>query len=189
MQYKMKRTTPEIVAAATTDGVSSEPTGTRSASRPPESRAGRADVAAADPRDIQLDVLASCAEVLLTSGAGKLEDAFAVLAPPLELDAYACFVASEGDHSFVFESARGLSDDGALEQRDRSHRHRAHSWPGSARSSSSRYGGAPTLVRLRYAISISPAPSSAHSSSTITSSAPWCSRPARRRVSPLARSR
>ena len=110
MQYKTKRTTPETVAAATTDGVSSEPTGTRSASRPPESRAGRAGGAAADPRDVQLDVLASCAAVLLTSGAGKLEDAFAVLAPPLELDAYACFVASEGDHSFAFESAHGLSD-------------------------------------------------------------------------------
>ena len=110
MQYKMKRTTPETVAAATTDGVSSEPTSTRSASRPPESRGERPDVAAGDPRDIQLGVLASCAEVLLTSGAGTLEDAFAILAPPLELDAYACFVASEGDHSFVFESARGLSD-------------------------------------------------------------------------------
>ena len=110
MQYKMKRTTPETVAAATTDGVSIEPTGTRSASRALESRAERAGLAAGDPRDIQLGVLASCAEILLTSGAAKLDDAFAILAPPLELDAYACFVASDGDHSFAFESARGLSD-------------------------------------------------------------------------------
>ena len=110
MQSKTKRTTRKTVAVATTDGVPSKPTDTRSASRTPESQAASSGVAAGDPRDLQLGVLASCAAVLLTSRTGKLEDAFAILAPPLELDAYACFVANEGDHSFALESAHGLSD-------------------------------------------------------------------------------
>ncbi|HUQ52030.1 MAG TPA: histidine kinase dimerization/phospho-acceptor domain-containing protein, partial [Gammaproteobacteria bacterium] len=54
--------------------------------------------------------MARCAELLLTSGTGTFQDAFATLAPVLELDAYACFIAGEGEPAFLVESARGMSD-------------------------------------------------------------------------------
>jgi signal transduction histidine kinase len=57
----------------------------------------------------ELALLASCAEVLLTSGSSTFQDVFAKLKPALELDAYACFVPGDGESAFVLESARGMS--------------------------------------------------------------------------------
>ena len=109
MQYKMKPTTPKT-AVATTEGESTKPNGTTFASHEAKPRVAPSQPGSDDSSEPQLAILARCAEILLTTSAGRLEDAFAILAPPLGFDAYACFVASERDYSFVCDSANGMSD-------------------------------------------------------------------------------
>jgi signal transduction histidine kinase/ActR/RegA family two-component response regulator len=108
MPYKMKQKTPETGVAATTDSLvrQGEASGERTALGPDQDGGPAARERGAE----QIAMLASCAEILLTSDSGKLEDAFTKMAPALSLDAYACFVANGGDYSFSFESARGLSE-------------------------------------------------------------------------------
>jgi signal transduction histidine kinase/ActR/RegA family two-component response regulator len=96
----------EIADAATTNGG-----GARSGESGCAPRSSRADARPGNGADVkrELDLLSSCAEVLLTSSDGTFEAAFAKLAPALGLDAYACFVAGDGEPPFLFESARGIS--------------------------------------------------------------------------------
>jgi signal transduction histidine kinase len=114
MQFKMKRTIPETVAAATTNGSLSRTDETAGGRRPPrslEDRGGNGGSGSVPERPSrELEILASSAEALLTSGNGTFQDVFALLAPVLALDAYACFVAGEGEPAFTLESARGMSD-------------------------------------------------------------------------------
>jgi signal transduction histidine kinase len=77
------------------------------AERPPAANEGNGT---SDGALRALAILATCAEVLLTSGSNAFGDVFAKLAPELELDGYACYVASDGDTAFLLESARGISD-------------------------------------------------------------------------------
>jgi signal transduction histidine kinase len=111
MLSKMKRTTREIDAAGTTDGGAfavTEPSGSRySSSQIPEVAVPGVASAATDER---LEVLRGCAEALLTGSGSDFGAAFARLAPVLELDAFACFVATEADQPFALEAARGFSD-------------------------------------------------------------------------------
>ena len=81
----MKQTTHEIVGAAT-------------------------DADATRVRELAL--LRSCAEVLLTSGGAgaAIQEVFVKLAPALELDAFAAFVATGADHALALEAAAGLTD-------------------------------------------------------------------------------
>jgi signal transduction histidine kinase len=113
MQFKMKRTIPETVGAATTNGGThrlGEMVGARRASRSLEGGSGSNGNGSTDGRPSrELALLASCAEVLLTSGSSTFQDVFAKLKPALELDAYACFVPGDGEAVFVLESARGMS--------------------------------------------------------------------------------
>jgi signal transduction histidine kinase len=109
----MKRTILETVVAATTNGGSraGETAGARRRSRsakgPDGSNGGEGS---GDEPSRELDLLASCAALLLTTSSGTFQEAFARLAPALELDAYACFSAGDGEPAFVLESARGMSD-------------------------------------------------------------------------------
>jgi signal transduction histidine kinase len=115
MLFKMKRTIPETVGAATTNGGTHRPgemVGARRAPRSIEGGSGRngngnGSTDGRPSRDLVL--VASCAEMLLTSGSSMFQDVFAKLAPELELDACACFVPSDGDSTFVLESAHGMS--------------------------------------------------------------------------------
>jgi signal transduction histidine kinase len=110
----MKQTTSGIVAAATTNGGMNQVT--------PDARRQPARSAQAAPggngddglrngeSSRAVELLASCAQLLLTGGSGTFQDVFAKLAPALALDAYACFVLGEGDSKLVLESARGMSE-------------------------------------------------------------------------------
>ena len=111
MPSKMKPMTPEIAAAAaTTDGgepAVAEPNGSRfSSSRISPAETGT-DAASNDER---LEVLRDCADALLTGGGGDFRAAFARLAPVLNLDAFACFVATQPDQPFALDDALGFSD-------------------------------------------------------------------------------
>jgi signal transduction histidine kinase len=112
MQFKMKRTIPETVVAATTNRSArraEETAGARcSAPERPGNRNGNGSSDGRPSRELEL--LASCAEVLLT-GSGSFYEGFAKLAPALDIDAYASFVTVDGDPStFTLESVRGMSD-------------------------------------------------------------------------------
>jgi signal transduction histidine kinase len=83
MRSRMKRTTPRTVGGATISG---------------ETRLHS-----------YLDLLRDCADALLTADAG-VPDVFAMLAPALELDAFAAYsAAASGDGGMTLESAAGLS--------------------------------------------------------------------------------
>jgi CheY-like chemotaxis protein len=60
--------------------------------------------------DTHLALLRSCAEVLLPSDIAAAHEVFAQLAPALELDAFAAFVSTGGDHALTFEAALGVMD-------------------------------------------------------------------------------
>jgi signal transduction histidine kinase len=113
LPFKMKRTIPETVGAATTNGGThrtGEMVSALRSSRSIEGGSGSNGNGSTEGRPARdLVLLASCAEVLLTSGSNTFQDVFAKLAPELELDAYACFVPGDGDSAFVLESARGMS--------------------------------------------------------------------------------
>jgi signal transduction histidine kinase len=94
----MKRTTLETADGATTK-VDARNGASNGARFPPLD--GRASQ--------QLTLLAECAEVLLADGGGFAE-VFAKLSKPLELDAYVCFVAGDGEPSLTAESAGGLPE-------------------------------------------------------------------------------
>ena len=114
MPFRMKRTTSEIVDAATTNRGMTRVTpdmrrrSSRSAHAASDGNGGDGSMGAQSSRELEL--LASCAQVLLTTGSGTFHDVFAKLAPALGLDAYACFAAGEDDPMLVLESARGMSD-------------------------------------------------------------------------------
>jgi signal transduction histidine kinase len=106
----MKRTTSEIVAAATIDrgmARASDPAARQSLA---STNGGGAGGSSEARHALQLEALASCAEALLTAGSDAFHDAFVKLAPALELDAFACFVAGEGEPKFTVESTRGMSE-------------------------------------------------------------------------------
>jgi signal transduction histidine kinase len=113
MQYKMKRTTPETAVAATTNrsarGADEQSAGARgAAAERPGNRNGNGSSDGRPSRELEL--LAGCAEVLLT-GSGSFYEGFAKLAQALDIDAYASFVTVDGDPStFTVESVRGMSD-------------------------------------------------------------------------------
>jgi signal transduction histidine kinase len=108
MLSRMKRTITETVVDATRAGTprAGEMVGGRPHDARPGSNGGNGSTGGQSSRE--LDVLASCARRLLTSGGGTFQDVFAALAPALGLDAYVCYVA--GEPGFMLESASGLSD-------------------------------------------------------------------------------
>jgi signal transduction histidine kinase len=113
MPSKTKRTTREIAAAGTTD-VGARDVAEPNGSRQPLSQSSAGTLAtpgaAGAPAEDRVEVLRGCAEALLHGGGSGFHDAFARLAPALELDAFACFVATEADQPFALEAARGFSD-------------------------------------------------------------------------------
>jgi signal transduction histidine kinase len=102
MQSKTKRTTRKTVAAATTTSGGN--------SRAPEPMTRVAARRGDDLLGVHLAAVASCAEELFTRGRGTFDDVFAAIAPVLDLDAYAAFVAVEGGQALAFEAAHRLSD-------------------------------------------------------------------------------
>jgi signal transduction histidine kinase len=107
MPFKIKRTMSATVAAATTDGGMTRLGDTNGSDR---SRLIDGGLDGAASGGVGLDVLASCAEVLLTGAEDALQSAFEKLAAALDLDAYACFVAGDGEPKFTLDSARGISE-------------------------------------------------------------------------------
>ena len=115
MQYKTKPTTRETVVAATTNATLSaagEAAGGRRSPRSLEERGGSNGGSGSMPErpSPELELLASSAEAVLTGSSATFPDVFAKLAPALALDAYACFVAGDGEPAFTLESTRGMSD-------------------------------------------------------------------------------
>jgi signal transduction histidine kinase len=112
MPSKTKQTMPRIVGAATTDGGPAgveEPNGSRLPSSSGETMsAPKAESAEVEER---LRALRVAAEALLL-GAEDFRSTFVTLAPMLELDAFACFVATDGEQPFALETAHGLSEQG-----------------------------------------------------------------------------
>jgi CheY-like chemotaxis protein len=111
----MKRKKSEIVGAAATDGgapLGREPIGSRVPSGSAEERPphGAEGLPAEARLQAHLELLRSCAEVLLTNDASQVQEVYAKLAPALELDALAAFVATNGDRALTLETVSGLSD-------------------------------------------------------------------------------
>lgn len=112
MPSKTKQTMPRIVGAATTDGDAAgveERNGSRLFAPSDETMsAPNPESAAVEER---LRALRVAAEALLL-GADDFRSTFVALAPMLELDAFACFAATDGDQPFALEAAHGLSEQG-----------------------------------------------------------------------------
>ncbi len=112
MPFKTKQTMPKIVvAAATTNGGAAgpeEPNGSRVLSPPDDVMSEPTATTAVDER---LRVLRATAEALLL-GTDDFRSAFEAFAPMLELDAFACYVATDADQPFALEMAQGLSEHG-----------------------------------------------------------------------------
>jgi signal transduction histidine kinase len=100
MRFKTKPTTRKNVAAVTTNG-------SPGVAEPAARLAARVG---AEPPDVNLAAVASCAAALFTRGGGTFDDVFATIAPVLALDAYACFVAVDGGPTLAFEAAHRMSD-------------------------------------------------------------------------------
>jgi signal transduction histidine kinase len=112
MPLKMKRKKPEIVGATTERRTppAREPSDPKAPMRSADSRPAR-DAAMQAEANLQgkVDLLRECAEVLLCGDAAGADRAFAKLAPALELDAMAIFVATNGDRALALDTAVGLS--------------------------------------------------------------------------------
>jgi signal transduction histidine kinase/CheY-like chemotaxis protein len=112
MPFKMKRKTPEIVGATTERRTppAHEPSDSKAPMRSADGWPARDATMQADA-NLQgtLDLLRGCAEVLLCGDAAGADRAFAKLAPALELDAMAVFVATNGDRALALDTAVGLS--------------------------------------------------------------------------------
>jgi len=112
MPFRMKRKTPEIVGA-TTEGrapAAHEPLDATAPMRSADDRPERGATVQVETRlQAQLDLLRDCAELLLCGESAHAERAFAKLAPALELDAIAAFVATNGEGALVLDTSVGLS--------------------------------------------------------------------------------
>ncbi|HWN37156.1 MAG TPA: response regulator [Gammaproteobacteria bacterium] len=60
--------------------------------------------------DTHLALMRSCAEALLPSDIAAAHEVFAKLAPALELDAFAAFVPTSGEHALTFETSSGVME-------------------------------------------------------------------------------
>ena len=108
MRSKTKPTTPEIVAA--TDGEATherEPLGSRSM---PHFTDERPQSKPMSFEGNELALLHGCAELLLTGDVATVRDAFVKLAPALELDAFAAFVAMGAGAELTLEAVAGLTE-------------------------------------------------------------------------------
>jgi signal transduction histidine kinase/CheY-like chemotaxis protein len=109
MRSKTKRTTREIVAAATDDLTirEREPIAFRSmpqlTDEPPQP-------APMSFEGNELALLHDCAELMLTGDPAAVQEAFVKLAPAFELDAFAAFAATGADCALTLEAVSGLTE-------------------------------------------------------------------------------